>query len=35
MELEWKWNGAFMKKFRDENGMEIERKWKGKGMENV
>ena len=36
MELEWKWNGTFMKKFGDEkwngNREEMERKWNGKFM---
>ena len=36
MELEWKWNGTFMKKFGDEkwngNREEMERKWNGNFM---
>ena len=38
MELEWKWNGTFMKKFgdkkRNRNREEMERKWNGKFMKN-
>ena len=37
MELEWEWNGTFMKKFGNKkwngNREEMERKWNGKFME--
>ena len=39
MELEWKWNGTFIKKFGDEkwngNREEMERKWNGKIMKEL
>ena len=39
MELEWKWNGTFIKKFGDEkwngNREEMEKKWNGKIMQKL